>query len=240
MKPIIVVPARMASTRLPGKPLADINGKPMIVRVLEKCLEADIGPVIVATPDEEIVRAVSGAFNVVQTGRNLVSGSDAVWDAIQKFDPDEKHDVVVNVQGDQVGITPEQVRASLIPLENQFMNIGTLVTEEKDPAAISDENVVKAFVELRTTAANQGRAWYFFRGETATSPVWRHIGVYAYRRWALSAFSKLPPTTSEICHRLEQMRAVESGMHIGCAVVDSAPLEVNTQADLDHVRRLLH
>lgn len=234
MNPIIVVPARMASKRLPGKPLMDIGGKPMIVRVLERCREANIGPVIVATPDKEIAAvAVEADFGAVITDGGLASGSDAVWAAAQKHDP--RHDVIINVQGDQVGITPEHIRASLIPLDNQFMDIGTLVAEEKDQAFARDENVVKAFVDLRKTVPNQGRAWYFFRGASPSYPVWRHIGVYAYRRKALEVFSKLQPTTSEKHSRLEQMRAIENDLFIGCAVVDSAPDEVNTQADLDRV-----
>ena len=222
----------MASTRLPGKPLADINGKPMIVRVLEKCREADIGPVIVATPDCQIANvAVKNGFRVVITDSGLASGSDAVWAACVWEDAD----LVVNVQGDQVDIKPTHIRAAALELAAPWTDIGTIVAP-LDAANRADENTVKVVM------GKDGRALYFSRlpAPFGPGPLWQHVGVYAYRRNTLERFALLPPSPLEIRERLEQLRALESGMVIGCAIVDSAPLEVNTQADLDHVRGLLH
>ena len=226
----------MASTRLPGKPLADINGKPMIVRVLEKCREADIGPVIVATPDGEIADVVRGVgFDAVLTQRCLVSGSDAVWDAIKMRPEQDTNRVAVNVQGDQVGILPEHIKSVLLPIADFRVDMATLVAPLSD-AERNNENTVKAVV------GKDGRALYFSRLPIPSGPgtLWGHIGVYAYRRQAIQRFANLPPSPLELRERLEQLRALENRMVIGCAVVDSAPLEVNTQADLDRVRGLLN
>ena len=231
----------MASTRLPGKPLADINGKPMIVRVLERCMEAGIGPVIVATPDCQIANvAVKNGFRPVITDGGLASGSDAVWDAIQKFDPDEKHDVVVNVQGDQVGVTTRHIVSSFHPLADWRVQIGTLVAPLDGPDC-DDMGIVKAIV-LLDSGQYFGKALYFSRLPIplGPGPMWRHIGIYAYRRDALKNFTAMKPSSLELRERLEQLRALENDMIIGCCKVDSAPLEVNTQADLDRVRGLIH
>jgi len=239
--PIVVIPARMASTRLPGKPLADILGVPMIVHVLRRALEAAIGPVVVACAEPEIARAVEAAGGTaVLTRPDHPSGSDRIFEALRLIDPDGRHDAVVNVQGDLPTIEAAVVRAAFAPLADPAVDIATLVVPIRRAEERTDPNVVKAVVEL-APGASRGRALYFTR---ATAPwgegeLFHHIGLYAYRRAALERFVGLPPSMLEQRERLEQLRALSNGMRIDAAVVDAVPLGVDTPADLERARALL-
>lgn len=239
--PIIVIPARLASTRLPGKPLADIHGEPMIVHVWRRGIEAGIGPVVVACAEPEIADAVTKAGGqAVLTKPDHPSGSDRIYEALQTVDPDGKHDAVVNVQGDLPTIAPETIRAAYELLETEGVDIGTLAVEIIDASERGNPNVVKAVVE-RAPGAASGRALYFTRATAPTgeAPLLHHIGLYAYRTPALARFVSLPPSHLEQQERLEQLRALAAGMRIDVAVVDAVPLGVDTPADLARARVLL-
>ena len=237
----------MASSRLPGKPLADIHGTPMVVHTLRRASQAAMGPVIVACAESEVADAVTAAGGrAVLTPPELASGSDRVFAALQEVDPGRGHQVVVNLQGDMPAIEPGAVRAVLGPLEDPDVDIATLACEiagaaERSPRVRSeDPNVVKAVVAL-APGARTGRALYFSRlpvpgGE---GPTYHHIGIYAFRRVALERFVKLPPSELEKREKLEQLRALEAGMRIDVALVDSVPLGVDTPADLERARLLL-
>ncbi len=241
MNPIIVIPARMASTRLPGKPLALIAGRPMILHVVERAQEAAIGPVAVACAEAELAEIVraAGALAVL-TDPALPSGSDRVNAALAMLDPDGQHDVVVNLQGDLPLIPPAVLRSVLLPLKDPSVDIATLVAPILSVEEASAPSVVKAacaFEEGRAVAP----ALYFSRlpvpwGE---GPLWHHIGVYAYRREALARFVALPASPLERRESLEQLRALEAGLRIACAQVETAPFGVDTPADLDRARAAL-
>lgn len=239
--PIVVIPARMQSARLPGKPLADIHGEPMIVHVWRRGVEADVGPVIVACAEPEIAAAVEAAGGrAILTRPDHASGSDRIFEALQKADPDGRHDAVVNIQGDLPTIEAEAVRASLGPLDTPETDIATLaaiiaVEEEK-----TNPSVVKAVIGLKP-GQTVGRAHYFSRATVPAGdgPLYHHIGLYAYRRAALETFVALPPGVLEVRERLEQLRALENGMRIDVALVDTVPLGVDTPADLERARRML-
>ena len=240
-RPIVIIPARMASTRLPGKPLADIGGVPMIVHVWQRAMEADVGPVVIACAETAIADAVEAAGGTaVLTRPDHPSGSDRIFEALVRVDPDGAHDVVVNLQGDLPAVDPAIVRAVLAPLADPDVGIATLVSPIIDVAEQDDPNVVKAVVSLEG-GASIGRAIYFSRlavpwGE---GPHFHHIGIYAYRREALTRFVALPPGVIEQRERLEQLRALENGMRIDAAVVDTVPFGVDTPADLERARSLL-
>ncbi len=241
MNPVIVIPTRLASTRLPGKPLADIHGKPMIVHVMERAQEAMIGPVAVACADREIAEAVRAAGGrAVMTNPDLPTGSDRVYAALAEIDPDGRHDVVVNVQGDFPTVTAAQLRAVVLPLVDPEVDIGTLVT----PIASEAEAHTASFVKA-VCAFDEGQlvapALYFSREAIpwGEGPRWHHIGIYAYRRQALARFVLLPPSPLERRESLEQLRALEAGMRIACARVDYGPFGVDTPADLERARRVL-
>jgi 3-deoxy-manno-octulosonate cytidylyltransferase (CMP-KDO synthetase) len=239
--PIIVIPARLASTRLPGKPLADIHGEPMIVHVWRRAIESKIGPVVVACAEAEIADAVTKAGGqAVLTKPDHPSGSDRIFEALQIVDPDGSHDAVVNVQGDLPTIAPETIRAAYALLETEGVDIGTLAVEIIDASERGNPNVVKAVVE-RAPGAATGRALYFTRATAPTgeAPLLHHIGLYAYRRQALERFVSLPPSHLEQQEKLEQLRALAAGMRIDVAVVDAVPLGVDTPADLARARVLL-
>ncbi len=239
--PIVVIPARLAARRLPDKPLADIHGRPMIAHVVDRAREADVGPVLVAAGDQAIVDAVEGAGgHAIMTNPALPSGSDRVAAALAMIDPDHNHDAVINLQGDLPTIAVADVRAALAPLRNDDVDIATLVTEITDPDEINNPNVVKAAVAI-TDGETIGRALYFSRATipSGDGPLYHHIGIYAYRRDALERFVVLPPGVLEIRERLEQLRALEAGMRIDAARVDTIPLGVDTPADLERARRLL-
>ncbi len=238
--PIVLIPARMASTRLPLKPLADIHGEPMIAHVWRRALEADVGPVVVAADDPAIVRAVEAAGGrAILTRLDHASGSDRIFEAIGAIDPDGRHDIVVNVQGDLPTIAAHVVRAALGPLSDGDVDIATLATpiirtEERD-----NPNVVKAVGTL--VAPGRLRALYFTRASApwGEGELLHHIGLYAYRRAALARFVGLPPSPLERRERLEQLRALEAGMRIDIALVDTAPLGVDTPEDLERARMML-
>lgn len=244
MNPIVVVPARLAATRLPEKPLLDLGGVPMIVQVWRRAVEANVGPVVVACAEREIADAVEAhGGRAVLTDAGLPSGSDRVWQALESADPEGVHDVVVNLQGDLPTIDPESLRAVLTPLEGTTVDIATIAAEISDAAERHDPNVVKVAAAFASGAAC-ARALYFSRcavpwdGGDARQPLYHHIGVYAFRRAALRRFVRLPPGLLEQRERLEQLRALESGMRIDVARVDTVPLGVDTPADLARARAL--
>jgi 3-deoxy-manno-octulosonate cytidylyltransferase (CMP-KDO synthetase) len=241
LRPIVLIPARMASTRLPGKPLAEIGGLPMIVQVWRRAVEADIGPVVVACAEPEIADAIEAAGGrAVLTRPDHRSGSDRISEALAGFDPERRHDVVVNLQGDLPTLDPGLVRAALAPLADPAVDIATLVAAIDDPAEAADPNVVKVALSL-AAEGTMGRALYFSRAPMpwGDGPLWHHIGLYAYRRSALARFVDLPPGVIEQRERLEQLRALEAGMRIDVALVDSAPFGVDTPADLARARAIL-
>lgn len=238
--PLIVIPARMAALRLPGKPLADIHGEPMIVHVWRRAVEAGIGPVLVATDSADIAGAIAGAGGkAVMTRADHPSGSDRIHEAVEQFDPDARHDVIVNVQGDLPTIDPRVIAASLLPLSKPEVDIATLAATIHRDEERHASHVVKAIGTQ--IAPNHLRALYFTR---ATAPwgdgdLFHHIGLYAYRRTALARFVRLPPSPLEKREKLEQLRAIEAGMRIDIVVVDTVPLGVDTPEDLDRARALL-
>jgi 3-deoxy-manno-octulosonate cytidylyltransferase (CMP-KDO synthetase) len=238
MNPIILIPARMAATRLPGKPLADIDGVPMIVRVLRQAEAAGAGPVAVAAGDSEIVEAVRAAGGrAVLTDPALPSGSDRILAALAELDPHGRHDVVVNLQGDMPFVAP-QVLAHCVALmaREAACDIATVVAPESSPADRASPDVVKAVLAL-PLGASSGPALYFTRSTLyGDAPVWRHIGIYGYRRAALERFNAAPPSPLEQREKLEQLRALELGLVIWAAVADAAPISVDTPADLEQAR----
>jgi 3-deoxy-manno-octulosonate cytidylyltransferase (CMP-KDO synthetase) len=238
--PIVLVPARMTSTRLPGKPLADIWGEPMIVHVWRRAMEADVGPVLVAADDARIVEAVAAVGGrATLTRPDHGSGSDRIFEALTAVDPDGRHDVIVNVQGDLPTIARQAVRAAVGPLADPDVDIATLATEIRRPEERDDPNVVKAVGS--EVAPGRLRALYFTRCSApwGEGPLLHHIGLYAYRRAALQRFVALPPSPLERRERLEQLRALEAGMRIDIALVDVAPLGVDTPEDLRRAREML-
>ncbi len=239
--PVAVIPARMASTRFPGKPLADILGEPMIVHVWRRAREAGIGPVIVAAAEEEIADAVRRAGgDAVLTPPGLPSGSDRIHAALRSVDPDGRFDAVVNVQGDLPTLEAAAVRAALEPLADPMVDIATLVAEITEPQERDDPNVVKVAVGFASDS-NIGRALYFSRARipSGDGPLYHHIGLYAYRREALERFVQLPESALERRERLEQLRALEAGMRIDARLVDTVPLGVDTPAELERAREIL-
>lgn len=241
VNPLVIIPARMASTRLPGKPLSDINGLPMIVQVWQRAIEADIGPVVVACDEQVIFQAVSDAGgNAVLTKPDHPSGSDRVYEALCAVDPSFNYNVIVNVQGDLPTIEPEAVRAVLKPLENMQVDIATLVCEITEETEKDNPNVVKAVVSF-SREATIGRALYFSRQRVPSGdgPLYHHIGVYSYRCDELRRFIDMKPTPLERRENLEQLRALEAGMRIDVALVDTVPLGVDTPADLVRARQML-
>jgi len=238
MNPIVLIPARLAATRLPGKPLADIGGIPMIVRVLRQAEAAGAGPVAVAAGDPEIVAAVEAAGGrAVLTDPDLPSGSDRILAALAALDPAGAHDVVINLQGDMPFVDPAVVTACADLLAGEpACDIATVVAAESSPADRSNPDVVKAILAL-PEGAHRGRALYFTRSTLyGDAPVWRHIGIYGYRREALSRFNAAPPSPLERREKLEQLRALELGLDIWACVAEAAPISVDTPADLQAAR----
>ena len=241
MNPIIVIPARMGSTRLPGKPLADIHGQPMIVHVLRRALEAGIGPVAVAAGEPEIVAAVQAAGGTaVLVAEDLPSGTDRVKRAVDVLDPEGRHDVVVNLQGDAPTLAPELLSAVLRPLADPAVDIGSLVAPIADTAEATKDSYVKCACVF-AEGADVAPAPYFSRAAVpwGEGPLWHHIGVYSYRRAALERFVALPESPLERREKLEQLRALEAGMRIAVARVPHGPFGVDTPEDLEHARELL-
>ncbi len=237
---LILIPARMASTRLPGKPLADIAGLPMIVHVLRRAEAAEIGPVVVACDDETIAAAVDRAGGrAVMTRADHISGSDRIFEALGVADPNGKARIVVNVQGDLPTLAPGDIVAALAPLHDPTVDIATLAAEIRRPEERTNPNVVK--VVGTPVAPRRLRALYFTRATAPSGdgPLYHHIGLYAYRCAALERFVKLPPSPLEKRERLEQLRALEAGMRIDVTIVDSVPLGVDTPQDLEAARAIL-
>ncbi len=238
--PLVLIPARLQATRLPNKPLADIAGAPMIVHVWRRAVEAGIGRVAVATDAPAVAEAVRAAGGeCVMTRPDHPSGSDRIHEAAESLDPEGRHDVIVNVQGDLPTIDPGAIAASVSPLLDQGVDIATLVAEIAREEERHDPNVVK----MVGTPVSPGRfrALYFTRATAphGEGPLHHHIGLYAYRRAALRRFVSLPPSTLERRERLEQLRALEAGMRIDAVLVDDVPLGVDTPNDLERARALL-
>ncbi|MGC8469392.1 MAG: 3-deoxy-manno-octulosonate cytidylyltransferase [Acetobacteraceae bacterium] len=241
MNPIIVIPARLAATRLPGKPLADIHGQPMIVHVLRRAEAARLGPVAVACAEAELAAVVDRAGGLaVLTDPALPSGSDRVHAALATLDPSGAHDVVLNLQGDLPAVPPGHLADALLPLLDPAFDIGTLVAPVTSAAEAAAEQVVKAACAFGQ-GARVAPAVYFSRAPVpwGPGPLWHHIGIYAWRRAALARFVALPPSALERREKLEQLRALEAGMRIGCARVDHAPFGVDTPEDLARARAAL-
>ena len=237
---IVLIPARMASTRLPGKPLADIAGLPMIVQVAKRAFEAGIGRVTVAVDHQDLFDAVRAAgFEAVMTRPTHQSGSDRIFEALGHTEAGGRAEFIVNVQGDLPTIEPETIRASLRPLSEPATDIATLTVEITHDEEKTNPNVVK--VVGSPLSASRLRALYFTRATApyGNGPLYHHIGLYAYRRAALERFVSLRPSTLERRESLEQLRALEAGMRIDAEIVDSVPLGVDTPADLERARTIL-
>jgi len=237
---LVIIPARLASTRLPGKPLVDISGRPMIVHVWERARAAGIGPVVVATDAAEVVSVVTAAGGrAVLTSDTHPSGSDRVQEAADLVDPDGRIGIAVNVQGDMPTVDPAAIRAVLGPLADPQVDIATTAAEIFDPATRTDPNSVK--VVGSPVGPDRLRALYFTRATApwGEGPLYHHFGLYAFRRPALKRFVALPPSTLELREKLEQLRALEAGMRIDVAIVARAPSEVNVPEDLEPARAAL-
>jgi len=237
---LVLIPARMAATRLPGKPLMDIAGLPMIVHVLRRAEAAGIGRVAVATDTPEIAAAVTAhGFEAVMTRPDHPSGSDRIHEALGKLDPEGAADIVVNLQGDFPTILADYIRSVLAPLADPAVDVATLAAEIHTEEEALNPNVVKAVGSL--IGPRRLRALYFTRATApwGEGPRYHHIGLYAYRRAALERFVRLPPSPLEQQEKLEQLRALEAGMRIDVMIVDTVPRGVDTPADLETARQIL-
>ena len=242
--PIVLIPARMASTRLPNKPLADIHGAPMIVHVWRRAIEAKIGRVVVAAAETAIIDAITAAGgDAVLTRSDHPSGSDRIYEALSTLDPACDHDAIVNVQGDLPTVEAAVIRAAFTPLANPDVDIATIAAEITNPDEQTNPNVVKVVAGFSENGESPpiARALYFTRATAPTGdgPLYHHIGLYAYRRSALERFVAISPSPLEQREKLEQLRALEAGMRIDVALVDTVPLGVDTLADLARARAVL-
>lgn len=238
--PLVLIPARMASTRLPGKPLADIAGEPMIVHVMRRAHEAAVGRVVVATDSIEVAEVIEAAGGeVVMTRADHPSGSDRIQEAASIIDKTGVHDITVSLQGDLPTVSARLVRQVVALAADPDIDIATAAVEITDADERTNPNVVK--VVGSPLAADRMRALYFTRATAphGEGPLYHHIGLYAYRRAALDRFVSLPPSVLEQRESLEQLRALEAGMRIDVALVDEVPLGVDTPEDLEQARRLL-
>jgi 3-deoxy-manno-octulosonate cytidylyltransferase (CMP-KDO synthetase) len=242
---LVIIPARMASTRLPGKPLADIAGKPMIVQVWERAMAAKVGEVLVACDSQEVADAVTAAGgHAILTRPDHPSGSDRIWEAYTHFDREGRFSTIINVQGDLPTLDPALVQAVLEPLHNPAVDIGTLACviaddeEKRDPAVVKP---VISFCDTHQDAGHIGRALYFTRcpAPHGEGELYHHIGIYAYRRDSLRRFVELAPSPLEQREKLEQLRALEHGMRIDVAIVQTVPLGVDTPQHLEKARKAL-
>ena len=237
MSILVLIPARLASTRLPQKALADIAGRPMIVRVAERATAADIGHVVIATDSQEILDAVvSAGYEAVMTSVEHQSGSDRIFEALQGLDPDGAVETIVNVQGDLPTIEPEAIRQVLAPFEDPRCDIATLGVAITDAEEKTNPNVVK--IVGSPNGPSRLRALYFTRATApwGEGPLFHHVGLYAYRRASLERFVTLGPSTLENREKLEQLRALEDGMRIDAEIIDTVPLGVDGPADLERAR----
>ncbi|MFY9286882.1 MAG: 3-deoxy-manno-octulosonate cytidylyltransferase [Alphaproteobacteria bacterium] len=239
--PILIIPARMTSTRLPGKPLADIHGQPMIVHVWKRAMASKVGPVLVACDTNEIVDVIKKAGGMaVLTKPDHPSGSDRIWEALHAMDGHARYDAIINVQGDEPLLNPDHIRTAFDLLKNPGVDISTLAAVIDDEQKKIASQVVKAAIDC-DGRTKQGRALYFSRHPipSGEGPVYHHVGLYAYRREALAAFVAAPPSPLELREKLEQLRALSLGMHIEVGVIDSVPMGVDTPEDLEKARKLL-
>lgn len=239
MSIMVLIPARLGSTRLPKKALADIAGKPMVVRVAERAIRAEIGRTVVATDDEAIFDAViTAGHEAVMTSLDHLSGSDRIFEALTMLDPDGEVETIVNVQGDLPTIEPESIRQVLAPFEDPRCDIATLCVPIDREAEKTNPNVVKLVGS--PLSATRLKALYFTRATApwGEGPLYHHVGLYAYRREALARFVAIGPSTLEKREKLEQLRALEDGMRIDAEIVDAVPLGVDAPDDLEHARRL--
>ncbi|MGN6670083.1 MAG: 3-deoxy-manno-octulosonate cytidylyltransferase [Candidatus Nucleicultricaceae bacterium] len=235
---IFIIPVRMASTRLPNKPLALIDGKPMIQHVFERTRQASLGPVVVACDHPDVADIIQKAGGqCVMTDPDLPSGSDRIYQALMQHDQAGKFTQIVNVQGDLPTISKEVLEACLLPLQDALVDIATLATPIHSDSERDDPNVVKIAL-TQDPLSPCARALYFSRAPIpyGAETYFHHIGLYAYRRKALHDFIQLPPSPLEKTERLEQLRALEAGMTIGIGFIETAPWGVDTQADLERVR----
>lgn len=240
MNPIVLIPARMASTRLPDKPLAMIAGEPMIVHVWRRAVAANVGEVVVACDGEAIASAIKQAGGkAVLTDAGLPSGSDRIWQALERTDVKQAHDIIINVQGDMPTLDPALLQQVVKLLANPAVDIATLAAKITDPHEKTDPAVVKPVIAF-DTSGKQGRALYFTRATAPAGegPLFHHIGLYAYRREALKKFVSLPPSLLEKREKLEQLRALEAGMRIEVAITDTVPLGVDTPETLEKARKI--
>jgi 3-deoxy-manno-octulosonate cytidylyltransferase (CMP-KDO synthetase) len=240
---LVVIPARMQSTRLPGKPLADIAGAPMIVHVWRLAVAADCGPVVVASGDRAIAEAIERAGGrAVMTDPALPTGSDRIHAAISALDPRRSHDAVVNIQGDMPMFDPAAIRVALAALAETDADIATLAAEITDPDALADNSINKVAAGF-ADPSHPARALYFSKAAVpwGEGPHFEHVGLYAYRRAALDRFVALPRGVLEQRERLEQLRALEAGMHIWVRLIDKAQVgvQVDTPGDLARARQLM-
>lgn len=239
---VVLIPARLGSTRLPDKPLAEIAGVPMIVHVWRRACQAGVGPVVVACAEPAIAAAVEAhGGESVLTDPDLPSGTDRIFQALGRIDPERRFARVINLQGDLPTLDPRAIRDVLEPLEELGTDMGTLAVATEDPLEKADPNVVKAIIAFDPARPRLGRALYFTRATAPSGdgPVYHHIGIYAFSRDALDRFATLPPSPLERRERLEQLRALEAGLSIGMALVDTHPLGVDTPADLERARKEL-
>jgi 3-deoxy-manno-octulosonate cytidylyltransferase (CMP-KDO synthetase) len=240
MKTLILIPARMASTRLPGKPLADIGGRPMIVRVADQAKAAQIGRVVVATDTASVFDAVTAfGYEAVMTREDHQSGSDRIYEALEALDPNKQIDCIVNVQGDLPTIDPAIIARAIAPLSDEAVDIATLAAKITREDERTNENVVK--IVGTNLSPSRLRALYFTRATApwGQGPLYHHIGLYAYRRAALTRFVALGPSPLEQRERLEQLRALEAGMRIDIEIVETVPLGVDTPHDLERARAII-
>lgn len=241
LNPVVVIPARLRATRLPGKPLADIHGDPLIVHVWRRAVAAAVGPVVVACGDQEIADAVAKAGgNAVLTRPDHASPLDRVFEAVEKFDPENNFDTVINLHGDLPAIAPAAIRAAMGPLAGGDIDISTLIAELADDADRHNLHVIKAVVSL-PERRRTGRVLYFSRNAVPSGdgPVYCNVGLYAFRRAALARFAALPPGVLEVREGVEPLRAIENGMRIEAVLLESLPANVDTLADLEKTRQFL-
>ena len=241
LSPLIIIPARMQATRLPGKPLADIHGVPMIVHVMRRAGESGLGPVIVACDGEEIASAVRAhGGTAIVTNPDHPSGSDRIFEALETFDPERKHDMIINLQGDVPTLDPSLLSLLAAPLATGAYDISTLATPITRPEEHENPSVVKAVFSLKE-GENTGSALYFTRtcAPYGDGTRYHHIGVYGYTRAALTRFVALPPSPLERREKLEQLRALEDGMKMAVCVASTMPLGVDTPEDLERARQIM-
>ncbi|MGF7157546.1 3-deoxy-manno-octulosonate cytidylyltransferase [Bartonella heixiaziensis] len=240
LEPIILIPARIGSTRLPQKALAEIAGKPMIVHVAERAKKAALGRTIVATDHHDIAKAVTAyGHECIMTSCDHKSGSDRIYEALTRIDPERRYNAILNLQGDLPTITPHEIISALRPLENSFTDIATLGAKIVEEDEKINPNVVK--IIGTPLSQNRLRTLYFTRATApyGDGPLYHHIGIYAYRREALEQFVALKPSPLEQREKLEQLRALEHNMRIDVEIVGTIPLSVDTQRDLERVRKIL-